>query len=232
MAKKISQLPLTTAVSGTDSFEIVQGGVSKRSEASGSWTLGSLIVSGTLRTDGLLTAQAGVITPVVGTGAASDLRFTTSGGTQFEIGHLASAVNRVRVTGATTGNLAFLSATGTDTNIGLRFATKGTGSQVFQTGGGSEVTQFEIVHTASAARWATITGSAGGNPVIDVSAGALKLSAGTSDIQWGKANVALGGGAAPTVGTIGGSGPAAVAQRNWLRFLESDGTASFIPVWR
>lgn len=55
---------------------------------------------------------------------------------------------------------------------------------------------------------------------------------GSSDIKWAKANVALGGGAAPTFGTIGGSGPAAAAQRNWLRFIESDGTASFIPVWR
>jgi hypothetical protein len=55
---------------------------------------------------------------------------------------------------------------------------------------------------------------------------------GAPNIKWGVANVALGGGAAPTVGTIGGSGPAAAGQRNWLRFIESDGTASFIPVWR
>jgi hypothetical protein len=60
----------------------------------------------------------------------------------------------------------------------------------------------------------------------------VDLSPDGQDIKWSKANVALGGGAAPTVGTIGGSGPAAAAQRNWLRFIESDGTASFIPVWR
>jgi hypothetical protein len=58
------------------------------------------------------------------------------------------------------------------------------------------------------------------------------LGNGSIDIEWNKPNVAMGGGAAPTVGTIGGSGPAAAAQRNWLRFIESDGTASFIPVWR
>lgn len=62
--------------------------------------------------------------------------------------------------------------------------------------------------------------------------GTLQLGNASGDIQWKKANVALGGGAAPTVGTIGGSGPAVAAQRNWLRFIESDGTASFIPVWR
>lgn len=52
------------------------------------------------------------------------------------------------------------------------------------------------------------------------------------DIQWGMANVALGGGAAPAFGTIGGAGPAAAAQRGWMRFIETDGTASFVPTWR
>jgi hypothetical protein len=52
------------------------------------------------------------------------------------------------------------------------------------------------------------------------------------DIKWGRANVALGSGGAATLGLVGSSGPAATAQRNWLRFIESDGTASFIPVFR
>lgn len=59
----------------------------------------------------------------------------------------------------------------------------------------------------------------------------LTLTA-AGDIKWHKAMVALGGGAAPTVGTIGGSGPAVAAQRGWLRLIESDGTASFLPLWR
>ena len=53
-----------------------------------------------------------------------------------------------------------------------------------------------------------------------------------SDIQWGKALVALGGGAAPTVGTIGGSGPAVAAQNTWLRVLDSTGAACWLPVWK
>lgn len=53
-----------------------------------------------------------------------------------------------------------------------------------------------------------------------------------SDIQWNKALVALGGGAAPTVGTIGGSGPATAAQNSWLRVLDSTGAAAWIPVWK
>lgn len=91
--------------------------------------------------------------------------------------------------------------------------------------------QFQVIFTVGATHNLTVTGSTT-NPVLDATGGAIRLSSGTADIQWGKANVALGGGAAPTVGTIGGSGPSAAAQRNWLRFIESDGTASFIPVWR
>ena len=60
----------------------------------------------------------------------------------------------------------------------------------------------------------------------------VEIAADGDDIRWGRANVALGGGAAPTLGTIGGSGPAAAAQRAWLRVIESDGVASFMPLWR
>jgi hypothetical protein len=41
---------------------------------------------------------------------------------------------------------------------------------------------------------------------------------------------ALGGGAAPTLGTIGGSGPTAAAQAQWVE-IDINGTAHWIPVW-
>jgi hypothetical protein len=44
--------------------------------------------------------------------------------------------------------------------------------------------------------------------------------------------IALGGGAAPTLGTIGGGGPAAAAQNSWLKVADSTGAAIFIPVWK
>lgn len=52
------------------------------------------------------------------------------------------------------------------------------------------------------------------------------------DIKWGKALVALGGGSAPTLGTIGGSGPATAAQNSWMRVLDSTGAAFFVPAWK
>jgi len=41
---------------------------------------------------------------------------------------------------------------------------------------------------------------------------------------------ALGGGAAPTVGTIGGSGPAAAAQKGWIK-VTLNGTTAYLPYW-
>jgi hypothetical protein len=55
---------------------------------------------------------------------------------------------------------------------------------------------------------------------------------GAGDVQWGPALVTLGGGAAPTLGTIGGSGPTAAAQNSWMRVVDSTGAAFWVPVWK
>jgi hypothetical protein len=44
--------------------------------------------------------------------------------------------------------------------------------------------------------------------------------------------VALGGGAAPTLGTIGGSGPTAAAQNTWCKMLDSAGAVFWVPAWK
>ena len=44
--------------------------------------------------------------------------------------------------------------------------------------------------------------------------------------------VALGGGAAPTLGTIGGSGPASAAQNSWVLMKDSTGASFWVPVWK
>lgn len=62
-------------------------------------------------------------------------------------------------------------------------------------------------------------------------AGLLEMGAST-DFQLGKALVALGGGAAPTLGTVGGSGPGAAGQNSWARMVDSSGTAFWVPVWK
>lgn len=79
----------------------------------------------------------------------------------------------------------------------------------------------------------------GGNPLI-LAGGAAAAAAwpgGTPLRPWeygqpGESLVALGGGAAPTLGTIGGQGPAAAAQDSWIRSYDSAGNAIWIPVWK
>jgi hypothetical protein len=86
---------------------------------------------------------------------------------QFEVTNTASAVNRLRATGAATGAAPVLSAQGSDTNIGAGFASKGTGVLSFYTNG--TVEQLRVGHTASAVDYVQITGAAAGG-TVEVSA--------------------------------------------------------------
>jgi hypothetical protein len=72
-----------------------------------------------------------------------------------------------------------------------------------------------------------------GNPIIiGQDGGNIVLNPTGNDILWGKALVGLGGGAAPTLGTIGGSGPTTATQNSWMRVVDSTGNAFWTPVWK
>lgn len=60
--------------------------------------------------------------------------------------------------------------------------------------------------------------------------GTISLT-GTSLVDFAGPPVGLGGGAAPTFGTIGGAGPATAAQNSWLK-IKIAGVDTWIPVWR
>ena len=51
-------------------------------------------------------------------------------------------------------------------------------------------------------------------------------------LQHANALIALGGGAAATLGTIGGTGPTVAAQNTWLQMYDSGGISFWIPVWK
>jgi hypothetical protein len=53
-----------------------------------------------------------------------------------------------------------------------------------------------------------------------------------ANVRFGLSLIALGGGAAPTLGTIGGGGPATAAQNTWIKFKDVTGTAFWVPVWK
>jgi len=230
MAKKISDLALVASVTATDSFEVLQSGVSKRAPLNVPWTFGALLTAsaGLTVSSGNLTVSAGaiespvslvigtttantlifktdntnrwqvgiagnfnasldntydlgaagvlrprtgyfgtsVITPVVGTGAASNLLLTTSGGTQVTVAHIASAVNSISLQGAAAGNDPILQSIGSDTDIGLIFSSKGADPLRFLTGSAT-VEQARIVHVAAAVNRLEVGGAAtGSGPLI------------------------------------------------------------------
>jgi hypothetical protein len=154
----------------------------------GSGTDSCLVMPTGGSTSGLVSAeQIRLISGTAGGGGSGSVVLARSGATQAASvtlmtvtsdGAGGSTSNGVTVTAATTGSAPSIAASGTDTNINLTVAGKGTGV-----------------------------------------------------VNYGYAGVALGGGAAPTVGTIGGSGPASAAQVAWLK-IQVNGTASYVPYWQ
>jgi len=62
--------------------------------------------------------------------------------------------------------------------------------------------------------------------------GYVFLSGDGVDVRYGVGLVALGGGAAPTFGTIGGTGPATAAQNTWMRWRDTSGVLFWVPAWK
>ena len=98
--------------------------------------------------------------------------FQTGSGSfnQFVVAHTASAVNYLQVTGAATGGTPYFQLSGTDTNIGLSFYTKGSGAYYFN---GNNATQVTIASVASAVNYLQLSGAA--------TTGAPAISAAGSD---------------------------------------------------
>ena len=130
---------------------------------------------------GTLTVSGATIT----TGSTTALSLATSSGTQVKIGSgNGTIVNNLTLVGSATTARVFMVAEGTDTNVDVGYATRGSGVHDFFTAGtfGSGILsagtrQLQILHTASATNYATITGSNGGDPNMGSSGGNLSLGA-------------------------------------------------------
>lgn len=138
---------------------------------------------------------------------------------QFQVSHTASAVNFVQVTGAATGSAPVVAAQGSDANVVMRVASKGTQVIAFSTnyaGSGTGNTQVLISHTANAVNFWQLTGSATGvAPVLSAQGsdtnisqvfqskgtGAIDLAAGSSGV-----NISNGGTVTAITRTAAGSG--------------------------
>jgi hypothetical protein len=117
---------------------------------------------------------------------------------QFSVGHTASAVNYVQVTGSATGVRPSLTVAGSDATIGLNIAAKG-GEIVFLNNGVGTNAQFSTTFTAASVNYLTATGSGatgnaprlyaqGSDTNISMAfqpkgTGAIDLSAGSSGVN-------------------------------------------------
>lgn len=125
-------------------------------------------------------------------------------------------------------NLAGLSVLGRSANsAGAMAAITGADGQVLRVSGttlGFGTIAYAALPTGASGAW-------------DVGAGNIltltrQVTFGDADTRFNQALVALGGGAAATLGTIGGSGPAAAGQDSWKKFLDSAGVAFYVPAWK
>ena len=141
--------------------------------------------------------------------------------------------NYIQLQGNTTTNSVGVLASGSDTDIGLRVASKGSYSIILSTN--ESVPQVAITHTASANRYITLTGSSGGNPTIGTSAGSLGIAVPiTCDggIQAKSATATPAGGTvgffmgSDSVGIYWGSGAPTVSAAKGALYLRTDGSAT------
>lgn len=170
-----------------------------------------VIPSGNLAV-GVTPASAGIIripnnTVLTARNAANNANVNLISVDGSDIIHIAENGQQVAIHGNIVAAVSFFS-------IGTTPATSG----VIRIPSGSSISSRNNANTANIAL-ATLNAS----DIWDLGGGNL--------INFNYAVTALGGGAAPTFGTIGGSGPAAAAQNSWLRVFIG-GTSSFLPVWR
>ncbi len=162
--------------------------------------------------------------------------------------------NFLQAANANAGSSPQIGVAGADANINLSLNAKGTGYILFNTlAVGLKTLQIggkqdPLTGVGTEIFW---DGATGGIIVYDRVGAAYKpliIASSTlnlfsdlvylgkpgmaNDIQWGKAIVALGGGAVPAFGTIGGAGPAGAGQNGWIRMLDSAGIPCWVPVWK
>ncbi len=174
--------------------------------------------------------------PTIGTSGGA-LQFSSAGNLGLIVNASATSDTWLQAVSPVTGNnYATLSALGTAADVSFFQSSKGSGNIVFYTGTLTTV-QAAILHTASADRYITLTGSNGGNPTIGTSAGNLNLSSAVSclDNLAVGADDALGAGgvgskglflSSSSIAVIAGSGAPTISAAKGSLYLRSDGTAT------
>jgi hypothetical protein len=131
--------------------------------------------------------------------------------------------NAVAITGGNITGLTSLTVTGSTVldNAGIAL-------RVARSGGGDKL-RFSGLVAGSGASIDVTDAAEGAYRPFEVQASSIVLTPVGGDIRFNRPLIALGGGAAATLGTIGGAGPTTAAQHAWMRFLDDAGNAKWVP---
>jgi hypothetical protein len=138
--------------------------------------------------------------------------YSDGGGTaavQFNIGRTASAVNYFTAKGSVTGSSVTLEPSGTDTNVGSIWATKGSGTHLFRTGGSGGTTQMSLASSG----------------LLSV-AGAVLAENATAIPAGGTAGAGFRFSSTSNFGVFFGSGAPSLAAAKGSIYLRSDGSTT------
>jgi hypothetical protein len=207
-------LALNSVSTGSVNFSSAGGQLFKISDGGaygGYWNAFSASGSPSLR-------AIGNVSGAIDTNSAVPIQFRTnlgtSGAEQFRVGHTASAVNYVNVTGGATSNSPVISAQGSDAAVALSITSKGTNAIRFLSNNAANL-QFRIVGTNTAVNNLAVTGtiatnapslsSEGSDTNISMAfqpkgTGAIDLAAGSSGV-----NISNGGTVTAITRTAAGS---------------------------
>lgn len=130
------------------------------------------VTGGTINgtTVGSTTAAAGSFTTLNSSGATR--LGGLSGNQSLQVNNVASAVNYLQAVGAVTGGAPTLSALGTDANIGLSLASKGTSGVTIDS---TTATNFLTMNDGATTRFSFVRDAAGSGSVIKINSGVASI---------------------------------------------------------
>ena len=165
--------------------------------------------------DGVARLAANMGTLRIDTSTPDPICFNTPGGLQFVVEHTDAATSalRVRGGGAWSGDQPALTATGSATDISIRYVTKGAGTHYFSAYGGA--VQFDVESIANCVNHISTRGSATG--------GAVSLRAVGSDAVIDLALLPQGPGSYVQIGA-GWTAASAPAANGYIMVKDSTGT--------
>lgn len=249
-------------IADTSTMAIDQGAtIAGYANTSGTTSPARLGVISILKENGTISNSAGYISFLVNSNSAlntiAEVWRISSAGLLRPLGdntqsicdatHRCASINVVNINNGTTGTVNF----GGDVTLGNSVANVFAGA--FYNSNTNSTSSFKWAVGASfmaaASGWA-LTWSNDGTlgsatkdtsisrispGIVGIGTGAAGSTAGTLQaaiFQPMTALVALGGGTAPTLGTIGGSGPTSAAQNSWVLMKDSTGASFWVAAWK